>query len=173
MTSLDVVVGLGANLGAPLEQLRAARLQIEALAQVTAASSLYETEPVGPPQPSFLNAALRLWWSGDPFALLEALLGVEREAGRVRRERWGPRVLDLDILWSAGVRLDAPDLQVPHPRLVERAFALVPLVEVAPDACDPDTGRPYAEILAGLDRGPVRRLPSLVVSPLDSRTARW
>ncbi len=173
MTSLDVVVGLGANLGAPLEQLRVARLQIEALAEVTAASSVYETEPVGPPQPPFLNAALRLLWPGDAFALLEALLGVERDAGRVRRERWGPRVLDLDLLWIAGLRLDAPDLQVPHPRLVERAFALVPLVEVAPDAREPGTGRLYAETLAGLDRGSVRRLPSLVVSPLDSRTSRW
>jgi len=106
--------------------------------RVLARSRIYETEPHQPggdvPQGPYLNAAVLLEWSGTPEALLEALLVIEREAGRVRDVRNGPRTLDLDVLWMEGVVRDTATLQIPHPRLEERAFALWPLVDVAPFA---------------------------------------
>ena len=117
---------------------------------MTAVSSLYETPPVGPPQPMFLNAAVALTTELDPPGLLLALLSIEQRLGRVRRERWGPRTLDLDILWNAGMRWDTPELTVPHPELRRRAFALRPLLDVAPRATDPRDGTAYAAVLAAL-----------------------
>jgi 2-amino-4-hydroxy-6-hydroxymethyldihydropteridine diphosphokinase len=107
------------------------------LGPVRARSHVYATEPVGgPPQGEFLNAGLRVECMQSPEEVLDALLGIEQALGRVRRseERWGPRTIDLDILWIEGVRVDTPRLTVPHPRLPERAFALAPLLEVAPNA---------------------------------------
>jgi 2-amino-4-hydroxy-6-hydroxymethyldihydropteridine diphosphokinase len=126
---------------------------------IEAVSSLYDTVPVGgPPQPRYLNAAARLRTALSPRELLGALLGIERSEGRERRERWGPRPLDLDILWIAGLFVDEPGLTVPHPRLAERAFALLPLLEVAPDATDPRTGRPLSDLVSALDASGVIRL---------------
>lgn len=114
---------------------------------VRARSSLYETAPWGAsgdvPQGAYLNAALLVAWRGSPRGLLDQLLAVEREAGRVRDVRYGPRTLDLDVLWIEGVTHRDEALEVPHPRLTERAFALLPLLEVAPFARDPRTGAPY------------------------------
>ena len=105
---------------------------------------MYATAPVGPPQPEYLNAAALVTWEGTAEALLVALLGIEAKLGRVRGgERFGPRTLDLDVLWIEGLALEGERLVVPHPRLKERAFAMVPLLEVAPDARDPRTGEPY------------------------------
>lgn len=107
------------------------------MAPVRARSYVYATEPVGgPPQGEFLNAAVRVECTQSPAELLDALLAIEQELGRVRRaeERWGPRTIDLDILWIEGVAVDTPRLTVPHPRLEERAFALAPLLDVAPNA---------------------------------------
>lgn len=151
LSPLDVVIGLGANLGEPLLALRAALLELGRLGPVAGISALYRTAPVGgPPQPEFMNAAARLCFDGSPETLLAEALRIERLAGRERRERWGPRTLDLDILWIRGVRVAAPGLVVPHPRLRERAFALRPLIDVAPDAVDPADGALYADVLAGL-----------------------
>jgi len=112
---------------------------------VVSRSRVYETEPVGgPPQPLYLNAAAALDFEGEPLALLEALLALERDFGRVRGVRNGPRTLDLDLLWIPGRSVAHERLVVPHPRLHERAFALAPLLDVAPDAADPRTGRRYA-----------------------------
>jgi 2-amino-4-hydroxy-6-hydroxymethyldihydropteridine diphosphokinase len=148
---LDVVVGMGANLGEPRLALRAALLELGRLGPLAGVSALYRTAPVGgPPQPYFLNAAARLYFKGSPEVLLGEALRIERLAGRERRERWGPRTLDLDILWIRGVTVAAPGLVVPHPRLRQRAFALRPLIDVAPDAVDPAEGALYAEVLAGL-----------------------
>jgi 2-amino-4-hydroxy-6-hydroxymethyldihydropteridine diphosphokinase len=83
-------------------------------------------------------------FEGDALDLLDATLAVEAALGRVRRERWGPRTIDIDILWIEGVSVDHARLVVPHPHLRERAFALVPLLELVPDAGDPRTGEPYA-----------------------------
>jgi 2-amino-4-hydroxy-6-hydroxymethyldihydropteridine diphosphokinase len=141
LTSIDAVIGLGANLGDRIATLRGA---VDALAQrgarVEAVSAVYETAPVGPPQPDYLNAAIRVTWPGTVRSLLEACLAVEASFGRVRRERWGPRSLDLDVLWVRDVVVDEPGLEVPHPRLRERPFALFPFVDVARDARDPRSG---------------------------------
>ena len=150
-TGLDVVVGLGANLADPRRTLRAAVRELTTWGTPVQVSGLYKTAPAGgPPQPDFLNAALRLRFAGEPRSLLVRLLELERAAGRVRVERWGPRTLDLDILWVSGLTLSDSDLVIPHPRLRERAFALRPLLDVAPEATDPRDGVAYARVLAEL-----------------------
>lgn len=151
------VIGLGANLGDRLLTLRSA---VHGLAQhgtVLAVSGLYETDPIGPAQPDFLNAAILLASELAPVPLLETLLSLERAHGRERRERWGARTLDLDLLFSPGLVLSTPQLTLPHPELTRRAFALVPLLDVAQEARDPISGEPYSELLARLPRGGVRR----------------
>lgn len=156
---MDCVVGLGANLGDRSATLSAAVSAIAALGHVRAISALYRTAPVGgPPQPDFLNAALRLDYAGEPQRLLEALLRIERSFGRERRERWGPRIIDLDLLWIADTPVMTATLEVPHPRLVERAFALAPLLDVAPTATEPHTGRPYRSIRAALSDDGIERI---------------
>jgi 2-amino-4-hydroxy-6-hydroxymethyldihydropteridine diphosphokinase len=153
----DCVIGLGANLGDRAATLGAAVQALIHLGTFVAVSSVYETDPVGPPQPSFLNAAVRLRVALPPESLLVELLRIESAAGRERRERWGPRTLDLDILWIQGVVCQSPALTVPHPELCSRAFALVPLLDVAPEAADPTTGSAYRSVLAGLETASVRR----------------
>ena len=146
----SAVIGLGGNLGDREATLGRATEAIAALREtrLIAASRLRETSPVGgPPQGPYLNGAVRVETRLSPRMLLDILLSIERRFGRERRQRWGPRTLDLDLLWIAGVTLDEPGLTVPHPRLTERRFALEPLVEVAPEAFDPATGEPYADIL--------------------------
>jgi len=157
MTLFDVVVGLGANLGDCRATLAAAARKLGRLGQVTAVSPLYETDPIGPPQPKYLNAAVRLSSSLEPAALLAELCAIEQQAGRIRRERWGPRVLDLDILWVAGLALRSEQLVIPHPELTRRAFALRPLLDVAPDAISPE-GLPYRDVSMTLDHSGVREL---------------
>jgi 2-amino-4-hydroxy-6-hydroxymethyldihydropteridine diphosphokinase len=111
-----------------------------------ARSKVYETSPVGPPQPAYLNAAVRLLTKASPNNVLAVLLGIEARCGRIRspETRWGPRTLDLDLLWGEGLIVSTPSLTVPHPRLMERPFALWPLLDVAPDAVDPTTGQRFA-----------------------------
>jgi 2-amino-4-hydroxy-6-hydroxymethyldihydropteridine diphosphokinase len=153
----DAVIGLGANLGDRRAALVWAVRRCAEFGELVAVSSLYETDPVGgPPQPDFLNAAVRLGTDLAAGPLFARMLDLERGAGRQRRERWGPRTLDLDLLWIRGTCLVAEHLQVPHPRLEARPFALLPLVEVAPDAAHPDSGTAYAVVLAGLDASGVR-----------------
>jgi 2-amino-4-hydroxy-6-hydroxymethyldihydropteridine diphosphokinase len=141
--SLRAVVGFGANLGDRLATMRAALRALEGVARVEETSRVYVTAPVGPPQPEYLNAAARVAFDGDVEQLLDALLAIEASLGRVRDARFGPRTIDLDVLWAEGVAIDTSRLVVPHPRLHERAFALAPLLEVAPGARDPRTGAPY------------------------------
>ena len=131
-----VVVGLGANLGDRLATLREAARRIASdVGPIEAGSRVYETAPVGPPQPRYLNAALLLRCpSLDLRVLLARLQSIEASLGRVRVERWAARTIDLDILWAEGIAIDVPGLTVPHPRLRERAFAILPLLDVAPDA---------------------------------------
>jgi 2-amino-4-hydroxy-6-hydroxymethyldihydropteridine diphosphokinase len=139
------VVGFGANLGDRLGTMRAALRALAARAHVERTSHVYATAPVGgPAQPEYLNAAVLVVWPESAEALLEALLAIEAGLGRIRGgERFGPRTIDLDVLWVEGLAVDGPKLTVPHPRLNERAFALVPMLEVAPDARDPRTGASY------------------------------
>jgi 2-amino-4-hydroxy-6-hydroxymethyldihydropteridine diphosphokinase len=146
-------VGLGANLG-PREAtlLRAVDLlAAEPGIEVLELSSLSETEPVGvTDQPAFVNGALALETELPPRELLDALLRVERELGRVRSgERWGPRTIDLDLLLYADEVVDEPGLTVPHPRLHERRFALEPLAELEPELEIPGRGK-VSNLLARL-----------------------
>jgi 2-amino-4-hydroxy-6-hydroxymethyldihydropteridine diphosphokinase len=144
LSVLNAVVGLGANLGDRLRAMRLALAELSALARMVKTSHVYETAPVGPPQPAYLNAAALVAWDGTAEALLDALLAIEAKLGRVRgAQRFGPRTLDLDVLWIEGLAVEGERLIVPHPRLRERAFAVVPLLEVAPHARDPRTGEAY------------------------------
>ncbi len=143
--TLRAVVGVGANLGDRLATMRAAVSDLARVAQAEKTSRVYATAPVGgPPQPEFLNAAALVLYPGTPIDLLDALLAIEAHLGRVRAEKWGPRVIDLDVLWIEGLAVESARLVVPHPHLQERAFALVPLLELVPAACDPRTGVRYA-----------------------------
>lgn len=136
-------LGLGSNVGDRLDNLQRAvdLLDGDERTRVDGVSSVYETEPVGgPEQGPYLNMAVRVHTRRSPGALLELAATVETALGRVRRERWGPRTIDVDILLYGDRLVSEPDLQVPHPRLTERAFALVPLIEVAPGQRLPDGG---------------------------------
>ena len=134
-------LALGSNLGDRLHHLQSA---VDALGaadtvEVVDVSRVYETAPVGgPAQEAFLNAVVAIDTVLDPHALLALAQRIEHEAHRVRVERWGPRTLDVDVLLYDDVRLDDPDLTVPHPRMWERGFVLAPLRDVAPDLVDPD-----------------------------------
>lgn len=154
----DAVIGLGSNLGDRLENLRRAIDSLAALGSLGNVSALYDTEPVGPPQARFLNAAARLSTPMTPGALLPELLAIEQRLGRERRERWGPRTLDLDILWVEGFMCADVGLTVPHPELRRRAFALLPLLDVAPHAEDPRDGVAYARVSVELDLSVVREV---------------
>lgn len=130
-------LGLGSNLGDRVGFLRTA---VAALPDLVATSPVYETAPVGGPddQGAYLNVVAQLDTALHPRELLEVCRALEREAGRVREVRWGPRTLDVDVLWVEGHEVDEPDLQVPHPRLRERRFVLAPLADLAPDLVTPD-----------------------------------
>ncbi|MEV8518317.1 2-amino-4-hydroxy-6-hydroxymethyldihydropteridine diphosphokinase [Dyella marensis] len=155
-------VALGSNLGDSRRYLGEA---IEAMARlpstrVTARSRLYRTPPWGMlEQPPFLNAAVRLDTGLAAGELLDALLAIERAAGRTREgERWGPRTLDLDLLHMEGVRMADARLTLPHPRIGERAFVLLPLADLAPELDLPGQGK-VAELLAALDHSGCEALP--------------
>ena len=146
-----VYLGLGGNLGDRRTNLRAALAALSPDARLQAVSSLYETEPVGyREQPEFLNAVARVETALAPRALLERLKGIERGLGRRDRFRNAPRPVDLDILFYDDLTLDKSDLVIPHPRLDERAFTLVPLVELAPALHHPWLGRSVGELLDAL-----------------------
>jgi 2-amino-4-hydroxy-6-hydroxymethyldihydropteridine diphosphokinase len=124
--------------------LRAAASELARLARVEKTSPVYATAPVGGvPQPEFLNAAALVQYDGTPEELLDGLLAIEHKLGRIRREKWGPRTIDLDLLWGEGVVLESARLTLPHPHLHERAFAIAPLLDLVPDATDPRTGERY------------------------------
>ena len=125
-------LGLGSNVGDRRAHLRAA---VDALPDVAAVSPVYETDPVGGPegQDPYLNCVVMLLTDRTPRQLLSLCRELESAAGRVRGERWGPRTLDVDVLLVGDMVVDDPDLRVPHPRMEERAFVLVPLADIAPD----------------------------------------
>ena len=125
-------LGLGSNLGDRRRYLSEA---VQSLgSSVTAVSSVYETDPVGgPDQARFLNLVVELATPLGPHELLAVCHRLESAAGRVRAERWGPRTLDVDIVWIDGVTVTDPDLEIPHPRMSERRFVLAPLADLAPE----------------------------------------
>ena len=130
--TVRAILGIGSNLGDRLANLQGA---VDALTatdgvDVVAVSAVYETDPVGPEQPDYLNAAVAVDTTLDPHALLDVGQRLEAEAHRVRGERWGPRTLDVDVLFYGDERIDEPDLVVPHPRWAERDFVLAPLADL-------------------------------------------
>lgn len=138
---MDAVLGIGSNLGDRLDTLQRAvdLLNAEPGIRVTRSSRIFETEPVGGvDQPEFLNAVLEIDTDLEPHELLGATQRVESALGRTREIRWGPRTLDVDILLIDGRTIDDPDLTVPHPRMHERAFVLVPLLDLRPTPVLPD-----------------------------------
>lgn len=148
-----IALSLGSNLGDREAHLAFGRDALAARGVAwTALSSLYETEPVGPvtEQGAFLNQIAVGETELSPRALLEACLAIEREDGRVRSVRWGPRTLDLDIVLYDDSRIDEPDLTVPHVEIARRRFVLVPLCEVDPDWPIPGQGRTARDLLAAL-----------------------
>ncbi len=151
-TLSKAALALGSNLGdcrSTLEQALEILDRSPGL-RLLARSSWYRTAPVGPPQPDYLNGCALLEVSLTPEALLEQLLTIERRFGRVRAERWGPRTLDLDLIFYGQLSLDTPQLQLPHPHLRERAFVLIPLAEIAPAWVDPVSGRTVLELAQAL-----------------------
>jgi 2-amino-4-hydroxy-6-hydroxymethyldihydropteridine diphosphokinase len=134
-TAVRAFIGLGSNLGDRLANLKEAVLRLAKTegVDVTRVSRVYETSPVGPPQPDFLNAVAEVWTSLSAMELLAVSLRIEEEMGRVRDERWGPRVIDLDLLNYGRMNIDEQGLIVPHPRMHERSFVLMPLLELEAD----------------------------------------
>ncbi|MGB9098104.1 2-amino-4-hydroxy-6-hydroxymethyldihydropteridine diphosphokinase [Erwinia sp.] len=155
-----VYLALGSNLADPMHQVQAAldALAVIPLTTLMTTSAFYRTPPYGPPdQPDYLNAAVALETSLAPEALLDHTQRIELEQGRVRKdERWGPRTLDLDIMLFGELTLNTPRLIVPHYDIANRAFMLVPLLEIAPDLTFPD-GTAAAELLAKLDASAIQR----------------
>jgi 2-amino-4-hydroxy-6-hydroxymethyldihydropteridine diphosphokinase len=147
------VLGLGSNLGDRAATIASAieELRADPDLNVIAQSSTYESPPAGgPPQGDYLNAAVLIETSLPPRAILDRALAIERALGRMRPDTvvWGPRTIDVDLLWIDGEVVAEAGLEVPHPRLAERAFALRPLLDVAPDAQDPRTGQALSSLPA-------------------------
>ncbi|WP_339383855.1 2-amino-4-hydroxy-6-hydroxymethyldihydropteridine diphosphokinase [Fortiea sp. LEGE XX443] len=157
-----VALALGSNLGDSQAILAAAIAHLSRIPgiQLEAISSWYQTKAVGPPQPDYINGGAILQVDMAPQLLLDTLLATEQQFGRVRQERWGPRSLDLDILLYDQVILDTPNLQIPHPRMRERAFVLVPLAEISPDWIEPVSGYTIKELVKDVDCSDVHLLKS-------------
>ncbi len=159
-------IGLGANLGDPRRQVEEAikRLGEVEEVEVVRVSTLYLTPPLGPPgQPWYVNAAAEVKTRLTPEELMRVLIEIEKDMGRVRGERWGPRLIDLDLLLYNGEIITSPDLVVPHPEMHRRAFVLAPLAEIAPEAWHPVFEKTVAELLQHLDaadREAVQPLPA-------------
>ena len=164
--SVVAFLGLGSNLGDRLANLQAAieAMQTEPGLRVTVSSRVWETTPVGgPPQPDYLNAVIRVETDLSARDLLDVARRVEARLGRVRKERWGARTLDVDILLFDEERIDEADLVVPHPRMAERAFVLLPLLELEPDPVLPD-GTRLKDVRVDT-RGVIPSAPPLAVRP--------
>lgn len=143
----DVYLSLGSNVGDREANLRTAIELLARHVEVSAVSSLYETDPVGvADQPPFLNLAVAGRTDLDPAELLRRVKAIEREVGRVPTYRWGPRVIDVDVLLYGDQVIRTDSLVIPHPEMLKRAFVLVPLAQIAPSAVHPVAARTIAEL---------------------------
>lgn len=143
-------IGLGSNLGDRHGNIEAALCCLDEAEEtrILRVSKLMETDPVGrPPQDKFVNGVAEIETEFSPEELLEELLAIESKLGRVRKAKWGPRVIDLDLLFYEHRVIDSPDLKLPHPLIVARAFVLAPLAELAPELVHPVTGKTVHEHL--------------------------
>ena len=157
MKRIAAYIGLGSNLEDPASQIKAGCTALAALpaTELIARSALYRSAPVGyGDQPDFINAVAKVETALDARALLDALLAIELKRGRVRDFPNAPRTLDLDLLLYGDLKLHAPGLTIPHPRMHERAFVLVPLAEIDPQCVIPGRGK-VAELLRSVDAGSV------------------
>lgn len=150
-------IALGSNLGDSRATLENALKTLNLMSGITVKShsNWYKTAPIGPSQPDYLNGCALLEVELTPQELLTTLNTIEDQFGRVRQERWGPRTLDLDIILYGDLILETPELQIPHPRMTERAFVLVPLAEIAPEWIEPVSGQTISELLEKVDRSGV------------------
>lgn len=160
-------IGLGANLGNQVETLRQAVTELSKLGTITAVAGLYRSAPVGyTDQPWFYNSVVELDSDLEPLELLHECQRIETELGRVRTIRFGPRTLDIDLLLTGEQVLDTPELQIPHPRMHQRRFVLVPLSEIAPELVHPIAHRTMSELRRDLD-------PVAQEQPLETLAHDW
>ncbi len=158
--NFSAAIALGGNLGDSQRILSEAIAAVDQILEisVTARSHFYRTAPVGPPQPDYINACILVETELSPLALLHQLLSIENQFGRVRQVRWGARSLDLDLLFYGDRTLDIWGLTVPHPRLHERPFVLVPLMDIAPNWQHPVLHQTTTQLLAQRSTAGVERL---------------
>ncbi len=163
MQSALCAVALGSNLGDSQTILKSALETLDRTLGISVEQQSHGyltkalTLPDSPPQPDYLNQCALLNTMLTPHELLYALLEVERQFGRVRQQRWSARTLDLDLLLFDDVILNTPDLQIPHPRMCDRAFVLVPLAEIAPDWVEPVTGATVAQLAQRVDHSGIKQ----------------
>jgi 2-amino-4-hydroxy-6-hydroxymethyldihydropteridine diphosphokinase len=159
-TDRSCAIGLGGNLGNSRSILISAieRLKIHPQIEVLAVSSWYQTKPVGPPQPDYVNGCATIQTSLTPLELLSVLQAIEIDFGRVRGEVWGPRTLDLDLLLYETQIVDVPNLQIPHLHMTKRAFVLIPLAEIAANWIEPKSGDSIAILANKLEYSGVELL---------------
>ena len=156
-----IYLSLGSNLGDRLANLRNAINLLPPKVQPEVKSSIYETEPWGyADQPAFLNQVIRADTTLEPSDLLEFLKQIEAKLGRQQTFRFGPRVIDLDILFYDDLVLETPKLTIPHPRIAERAFVLVPMAEIAPYMCHPVLGKTIQDLKTGVESGSIELFQS-------------
>jgi 2-amino-4-hydroxy-6-hydroxymethyldihydropteridine diphosphokinase len=154
-----IFLALGTNLGERSANLRQAREALKPEIRIIACSSIYQTPPWGyEDQPAFLNQAIEVRTDLEPLPLLEALKAIEAKMGRLKTFRFGPRLIDLDILFYGQRVVETTRLTLPHPRLAERAFVLVPLHEIAPDFVHPVCNETITSLLKEVDTTGVERL---------------
>jgi 2-amino-4-hydroxy-6-hydroxymethyldihydropteridine diphosphokinase len=159
-------LSLGSNLGDRAKNLGKAISSLAPQVQPLIQSSIYQTEPWGySDQPNFLNQSVKAETTQDPFDLLEYLKTLEKQLGRQETFRFGPRLIDIDILLYDDLVLDTPELTIPHPRIQERAFVLIPLAEIAPDLILPKSGKSIQQLKSTIEPNSVELFQSVKPSP--------